>query len=117
MNIAHKPKYELIQIQNECGGPSLTQPKPTAMKESAKPSETAPDTLKNHLSGTPLCGVRVLRQANAQTLTAITTKSRETGRKLTGPLTSGETPIRPNAPSATPCRHISQELPRPEVQR
>ena len=53
MNIAHKPKYELIQIQKECGGPSLTQPNPTAMKVKAKAIEAAPDTLKNHLSGAP----------------------------------------------------------------
>src|SRR5258708_29797252 len=111
MNIAHKPKYELIQIQNEGGGTSLSQPKPTARKESAKPSESVPDTVKNHLSGTPLCGARAVRNANAPTLTAISTKSREIGRKLRGPLTSGESPISPKAPSATPCSDRSHELP------
>ena len=50
MNIAHSPKYEHIQIQKKCGGLSLS-PNPTAMKENAKPSEAAPVTLKNHLSG------------------------------------------------------------------
>jgi len=49
-------------------------------------------------------------------LTAITTNSRETGRKLSGPLTSGETPMSPNAPSATPCSAKSHELSRPEHQ-
>src|SRR4051812_26661165 len=117
MDVANKPKSELIQIQNECGGPSLTQPNPTAMKESAKPSETAPDTVKNHRSGAPLCGVRAVPNANAPTLTAITTKSREIGRKLRGPLTSGETPISPNAPRAKPCSDRSQELPLPEFQK
>src|SRR5580704_18238834 len=110
MNIAHKPKYELIQIQKECGGPSLTQPSPTAMKENAKPMEAAPETFKNHLSGPSLRGVRAVPNANAPTLTAISTKSREIGRKLRGPLTSGEMPISPNAPSARPCSDKSQEL-------
>src|SRR5260370_6766992 len=113
MNIAHRPKYELIQIQKKCG-PSLTQPNPTAMKDNAKPMEAAPDTLRNHLSAPPLRSVCAVPNANAPTLTAITTKSREIGRKLRGPLTSGETPISPNAPSARPCSDISQELPLPE---
>src|SRR6516165_5792662 len=117
MNIAHNPKYELIQIQKECGDPSLTQPNPTAMKESAKPSEAAPDTLKNHLSDAPGRSVCAVPNANAPTQTAINTKSREIGRKLRGPLTSGETPINPNAPSARPCSDKSQELPLPEFHR
>ena len=72
------------------------------MKESAKPIEAAPETLKNHLSEAPLRSVRATRNANAPTLTAISTKSKEIGRKLRGPLTSGEMPISPNAASARP---------------
>ena len=113
MNIAHRLKYELIQIQKECG-PSLTQPNPTALKENAKPMEAASDTPRNHLSGPPLRGVGAVRNANAPTPTAISTKSREIGGKLRGPLISGETPISPNAPSARPCSESSQELPLPE---
>src|SRR5579872_3284015 len=116
MNIAYNPKYELIQIQKDCGGPSQSQPNPTATKENAKPIEVAPETLENHLSAA-LRSVCAARNANAPTLTAISTKSRETGRKLKGPLTSGEMPIRPNVPSARPCKDRSQELPLPEFHR
>jgi hypothetical protein len=49
INIAQNAKYEVIQIQRVCGGFSLIQPNPTAMKENAKPTEAAPDTLKNQL--------------------------------------------------------------------
>jgi hypothetical protein len=80
------------------------------MKENAKPMEAAPETFRNHLSGPPLRGVRAAPNANAPTLTAISTKSREIGRKLRGPLTSGEMPISPNAPSARPCNDRGQEL-------
>jgi hypothetical protein len=117
MNIAHSAKYELIPIQKERGGPSLTQPNPTAMKESAKPIEAAPDTLKNHLAGAPLCSVCAAPKANAPTLTAISTKSKEIGRKRKGPRTSGDTPISPNAPSARPCSDRSQVLRLPEFHR
>ena len=79
MNTAHKPKYELIQIQNKCGGPSLSQPNPTAMKENAKPIEATPNRIKNHLSGAPLRSVCEAPNANAPTLTDISTKSREIG--------------------------------------
>ena len=96
MNIPHRPKYELIQIQKECGGPSLTQPNPTAMKEQAKPMEAAPDTLRNHLSGAPLRSVCAVAKANAPTLTAITTKSREIGRKLSSPCQNLDFPERRN---------------------
>src|SRR5579862_9711929 len=116
MNIAHKQKYELIQIQKECGGPSPTQPNATAMKARAKPMEATPETLKNHLSGA-LRSVCAARKANEATLTAISTKSMETGRKLRGPLTSGEMPISPYAPIARPCKDRSQELPLPEFHR
>ena len=113
MNIAHKPKYELIQIQKRWGGPSLTQPNATAMKANAKPSEAAPEILKNHLSEAPR-SVCAPRNANAPTLTAISTKSRETGRKLKGPLTSGAImPISPYEPSPRPCKDRSHELPAP----
>jgi hypothetical protein len=117
MNIAHNPKYELIQIQKERGCTSLTQPNPTAIKENAKPSEAAPDTLKNHLSDVPLLSVCAVPNANAPTQTAINTKSNEIGRKLRGPLTRGETPINPNVPSARPCSDRSHELALPEAHR
>src|SRR5215467_5424786 len=102
MNTAHNAKYELIQIQKECGGPSLTHPNPTAMNDSANPSEAAPETRKNHLSDVPIRSVCAVPNANAPTETAINTKSREIGRKLSWPLTSGETPINPKQPSARP---------------
>ena len=91
MKIAQKPKYELIHKKKEWGGPRLTKLNPTAKKETANPIDAAPATLKNHPSEAPrrrICGVA---SANAPTLPAITTNSRETGRKLSGPLTSGET--------------------------
>jgi hypothetical protein len=117
INIAQKAKYELIQIQKKCGGPSLTQPNPTAMEENETPIEATPDMLSNHLPGAPLRSVCAVLNANASTLTDITTNNREIGRKFKGPLTSGETPISPNAPSARPCSDRSQELPLPEVPR
>src|SRR5579871_6411335 len=108
MNIAHKKKYELIQLQNS-GGSSLIRPNPTIMKEKAKAIEASPDRRKNHRSGPQLRTVCAVASANAPTLPAITTKSRETGRKLRGPLTRGDKPISPNAPSARPCSETSQE--------
>src|SRR4051794_18578408 len=84
------------------------------MKENAKQMEAVADSLRNHLSGPPIRSLCAFRNANAPMLRAISTKSREIGRKLSGPRTSGETPISPNAPSARPCSDSSHALPRPE---
>jgi hypothetical protein len=61
---------------------------PTAIKENAKLIEAAPAAIRSHL---PLLPRRAASKANAPMLAAITVSNKDTGRKLNGPLTSGET--------------------------
>jgi len=66
-------------------------PNPTARKEIAKPRPRVAGKV-----------ARSARNANAASATADAAKSSETGRKLSEPFTSGETPITPNPAIARP---------------
>jgi hypothetical protein len=61
MKIEQKPKYDVIQIQKEYGGPKLTQPNPTHKKERANPVAARAAEAGNQRSGDPCRHVRAVR--------------------------------------------------------
>jgi hypothetical protein len=90
-----RTKYELIQVQKIGGSSRMIPRSPTKMKENAKAIEVAPAAIGNHLSLVrPRCD-RAISHANAPRHAAIAVNSSDTGRKLNGPLISGEKMIAP----------------------
>src|SRR6516225_8554633 len=101
MKIAHRTKYELIQMK-KIDGSSLIK-NPTTMKENANAIKTVPAAIGNQLPLVLRRSARAVCNANAPMVAAITANSRDTERKPSGRgLLPRETTIAPQEPSARP---------------